>query len=359
MLHAVQRDDRRWRRFVQPVDQAGRFLCFRHGADRPRDPPLKIRLGEFGRSIKACRGGLSRQWRSCRDRCRLLALPQLPSMAPINNPLGGTPMDTPGNSLAAPSRRRVIKGALAAGIAAPAILRITPALRRLSGAAGADHRRQHAGRPVRHHRPHHGGGDAAGDRRHVLRREPRRRRRQYRHGARRALRSRRLHHPADDQRLFGQSRALQHAALRSVQGFFRDLRARDLAACVRGQARPRSEDDEGVRRARESQSGEVQRLDAADRHHAAAAGRGAQAARRLAGHGDGGVRRRRRRAPGADRRHRAAFLRRARARASAHQGRQDPGPCRHRHQRAGTTCRRSRPWSRPATRTSCSTPTPR
>ena len=89
--------------------------------------------------------------------------------------------------------------------------------------------------------------------------------------------------------------------------FFRDLRACGLAARVRGQPRPRSEDDEGVRRARQSQSGEVQRLDAADRHHAAASGRGAQAARRLAGHGDGRVRGRRRRAPGADRRARCSF----------------------------------------------------
>ena len=157
--------------------------------------------------------------------------------APINQSFGENAYGQAENSLAAPSRRRVIKGALAAGIAAPAILRITSGVRRLSGTAGADHRRQHAGRPVRHHRPHHGGGDAAGDGRHLLRREPRRRRRQYRHGACRALRSRRLHHPADDQRLFGQSRALQNAALRSVQGFRRDLRARDLAACVRGQAR--------------------------------------------------------------------------------------------------------------------------
>ena len=45
---------------------------------------------------------------------------------------------------------------------------------------------------------------------------------------------------------------------------------------LRRAARPRRQDDEGVRRARESQSGEVQRLDAADRHHAATAGRGAQ-----------------------------------------------------------------------------------
>ena len=52
----------------------------------------------------------------------------------------------------------------------------------------------------------------------------------------------------------------------------------------------------------------------------------------LAGHGDRGVRRRRRRAEGADQRHRAAVLRRARAGASADQGRDDQGPGRHRHQ---------------------------
>ena len=44
-------------------------------------------------------------------------------------------------------------------------------------------------------------------------------------GYRRARRCRRLHHPALDQRLFGQSRPLQHPAIRPVQGFRRRLRA--------------------------------------------------------------------------------------------------------------------------------------
>ena len=45
--------------------------------------------------------------------------------------------------------------------------------------------------------------------------------------------------------------------------FFGDLRTRGLAACVRGQSRPRPEDDEGFRRAGEIKPGEVQCLDAA------------------------------------------------------------------------------------------------
>ena len=61
------------------------------------------------------------------------------------------------------------------------------------------------------------------------------------------------------------------------------------------------------------------------------AGRGAQAARRPAEDGDGGVRRRRRRAQGGDRRHRAALLRHARARPSADQSRHAQGARGHRH----------------------------
>ena len=170
---------------------------------------------------------------------------------------------------------------------------------RLSRPRHQDRRGQHAGRALRHHRPHHGGGDAGGDGRIGGRREQGRRRRQHRHGLCRACGTRRLHDPADDQRLRGQSRALPQPALRPVQGLRGHLRARDLAARVRGQARSRRQHDEGVRRARQSQSGQVQRLDAADRHHAATAGRSAQAARRAAEDGNGRVRRRRRRAQGA------------------------------------------------------------
>ena len=168
----------------------------------------------------------------CGSGRKFLACPQ------SNKSLGRMPMDTSrqdisGRAVAAPSRRQMIKGALAAGIAAPAVLRITPAF-----AAYPE-------RPVRIIVANTPGGpsdiiarimaaamqQAIGGT--VLRREPRRRRRQYRHGARRALRSRRLHHPADDQRLFGQSRALQHAALRSVQGFRRrsaSLRSRRMCS---------------------------------------------------------------------------------------------------------------------------------
>ena len=88
--------------------------------------------------------------------------------------------------------------------------------------------------------------------------------------------------------------------------------------------------DEGVRRARQDQSRQVQRLHAADRNHAATPGRSAEAARRAAEDGDHRLPRRRRRAQGAALGHRAAQLRRAGARPSADQGRQHQGPCGHR-----------------------------
>ncbi len=77
--------------------------------------------------------------------------------------------------------------------------------------------------------------------------------------------------------------------------------------------------------------GQVQRVDAADRHHAAASGRSAQAARRAAEDGDDRVSGWRRCAQGAAERDRAALVGRARARASADQGRQRQGAGSHRH----------------------------
>jgi putrescine transport system substrate-binding protein len=79
---------------------------------------------------------------------------------------------------------------------------------RLSRPHGEDRCRQYAGRPLRHRRPHRCGGAAAIDRQDLHHREPRRRRRQYRHGIRRAIRARRLHDLARDQRLFDQLRPL-------------------------------------------------------------------------------------------------------------------------------------------------------
>ena len=76
---------------------------------------------------------------------------------------------------------------------------------------------------------------------------------------------------------------------------------------------------EGVRRAGEGEPGQVQRLDAADRDHATAPGRGAEVARRPAEDGDRGVPRRRRRGQGGAGRHRAVELRYSGARAAANQ----------------------------------------
>ena len=103
--------------------------------------------------------------------------------------------------------------------------------------------------------------------------------------------------------------------------FVGDLRAGGDAARVRGEVGPSGEKHEGVRRAGEGEPGQVQRLDAADRHHAAAPGRGAEAARGPAEDGDRGVPRRRRRGQGGARRHRAVELRHAGARAAANPGR--------------------------------------
>ena len=256
------------------------------------------------------------------------------------------------------TRRTLIKtaGALAAGIAAPALWRVGEAFAAYPDRPIQDRRRQYARRAVRHHRANHGGGNDRDHRRLGDRGEQRRRRRQYRHGPGGPRGTRRLHDPALDQRLFGQSRALSEPAVRPVQGFRRDLRTCGVAARLRRQARPRRQHHEGIRRAGEEEPGQVQRLDPADRHHAATAGRGAQVARGAAGHGDGGVPGRRRCAQGTAHRHRATVLGRARARASADQGRQHQGARGDRRRRAGTICPTFRRCWNPATRTSCSTP---
>ena len=122
-------------------------------------------------------------------------------------------MDKPDNSLAAPSRRRVIKGALAAGIAAPAVLRVTSALAAyperpvriivantpggpsdiIARIMAAAMQQATGGTFVVENRAGAGGNIGMG------------------HAARSG--ARRLHHPADHQRLFGQSGALRKAAL--------------------------------------------------------------------------------------------------------------------------------------------------
>src|ERR1700686_1831931 len=70
--------------------------------------------------------------------------------------------------------------------------------------------------------------------------------------------------------------------LMTPQGLCRRLRASDLAQHVRGQVRVGGEVDEGIRRARQGQSGQVQLRDAADRHDAADSARGSQIARKAA-----------------------------------------------------------------------------
>ena len=184
----------------------------------------------------------------------------------------------------------------------------------------------------------------------------RRRRRQHRLRLRRARRARRLHHPAHHQRLLRQSEPLPHDPVRPVQGFRADLRAGGRHSRVRGEGRPAGQQHERVRRAGEEEPGEVQRLDAADRHHAAASVRGAEARRGPPGHGERGVQRRRRRGQGGAVQHRADELRLAGAGAAADPGRPAQGAGADRHEALCRRCRTSRPWSSRATRTSCSTP---
>ena len=131
--------------------------------------------------------------------------------------------------------------------------------------------------------------------------------------------------------------------LRSDQGFRGDLRAGGGHSCVRGQGRPAGQQHEGVRGAGEEKPGEVQRLDAADRHHAAASVRGAEAPRGHPGHGERGVQRRRRRGQGGARQHRANELGFAGAGAAADPGRHAQGAGADRDDALCRRCRMFRP----------------
>ncbi len=103
--------------------------------------------------------------------------------------------------------------------------------------------------------------------------------------------------------VFGQFRPLQTTAVRSVQGFCRGQRIGKLAEYIRGQGRIAGKDDEGFRCARARQSGKIQRLDAADRDHAAIADGGSENPRQSAEAGGRGIQGRRRCDRGAARRH--------------------------------------------------------
>ena len=161
-------------------------------------------------------------------------------------------MDT--KTIAAPSRRRVIKGALAVGIAAPAILRVTSALAAyperpvriivantpggpsdiIARIMAAALQQSMGGTFVVENRGGAGGNIGMG---YAARAEP------------------------DGYTILLTTSAFsvnpglyEKLPYDPFKDFVGDLRARGLAARVRGQARPRPEDDEGVRRARQSQS---------------------------------------------------------------------------------------------------------
>src|SRR5580692_3597577 len=201
------------------------------------------------------------------------------------------------------SRRRACRRPRGAGIVARAL-----GLCRLSRPPGQVRGRQHAGRSVRHRRPLRHRGARAIDRQDLHRRQSRRRRRQYRHGIRGARRTGRLHHFARHQCLFGELRALQSAALRSLQGFCRGERACDVAEHVRGQVGAAGKEYEGFHRARPRQSRAIQLRDAADWHHGAAAIGTAQDPRKSAKAFGCRVQGRRGRRHGAAQRHRATEL---------------------------------------------------
>ena len=200
---------------------------------------------------------------------------------------------------------------------------------RLSGPPGQDRGGQYAGRAVRHHRAHRHGRAAAKHRQDLHRGKPRRRRRQYRLRLCRQGRPGRLHDPADHQFLLGQRHALSPAALQSER-LRPGVRTGEFAQHVHGKSRLAGEDDEGIRRARPRQPGQIQLRDAADRHVVANAAGVPESDRKTAETGRRRVQGRRRRHHRAARRQRATELRLARAGVAAHQGRHAALPRRHR-----------------------------
>ncbi len=174
------------------------------------------------------------------------------------------------------SRRRMIKGAgaLAAGLAAPAFLRVRSAY-----AAYPD-------RPVKIVVANTPGGpsDIVGrivtaalqqsTGKTFIVENHRRRRRQYRLRLCRQGGPGRLHDSADHQRLLGQRRAsINQLPYNTARISFGVCELATLAQYLRGQSRLAGENDKGVRRARPGQSGQIQLRDAADRHLVANAAR--------------------------------------------------------------------------------------
>ena len=133
------------------------------------------------------------------------------------------------------------------------------------------------------------------------------------------------------------------AAVRLDEGFRRGQRCRRLAQHLSGQAGSAGEDDEGFRRARPFEPRKIQRLGAADRHDAAITDGAAEGEGETAEPRRGGVQGRRRRSRGAACRHRADLLRLGGALGGAHQGAARCAGSRSAPSSAGPICPTCRP----------------
>ncbi len=236
---------------------------------------------------------------------------------------------TTSNGRSMPTRRTMIKGALAAGVAAPVILRTRSAF-----AAYPD-------RPVKIIVANTPGGpsDIVGRITAAALQQSTGKTfiieniggagRKYRIQQRRPIRTGRLHDPARNQCPFGQCQFVQQDSIRSAQGLCRRQRTGDVTQYVCGQIRPPGQDHEGIRRTCAGQSGKIQLRDAADRHNAADSARGSQAPGEASQAGRRGLQGWRRRHSGSAERDRTVELWLAAAGCAAHQGRHAALPCSH------------------------------